>query len=232
MSPWSSASRSSTEVDGSRGTIFNGCVPDLIQKASSGRAKCRGCGQTIAAGELRFGESLPNAYGEGEAMHWFHLVCATCMRPEKVLPVLDASADEVPERAWLHATATFGVAHHRLPRLARAERAASGRARCRSCQEPVDKGSWRFALHMFEEGRFSPIGTIHAECAQAYFGTIEILERIERLTPGLDAAALGEIAGLLRTPRPAAPAEDEGSTPGLAKTAPEEEKPSGRRVQS
>jgi hypothetical protein len=231
MSQSSSASRRSTEVDGSPGTIFNGRVPDLIQKASSGRAKCRGCGQTIAGGELRFGESLPNAYGEGEAMHWLHLVCAACMRPEKFLPVLEVSADELPERAWLYATATFGVAHHRLPRLARAERAASGRARCRSCQEPVDKGCWRLALHMFEEGRFSPIGTIHVECAEAYFGTIEILDRIERLTPELDGAALSEIAGLLRTPRPR-PAQDEASTPGLAKTAPEEEKPTGRRVRS
>jgi hypothetical protein len=209
-------------------------VPDLIQPASTGRAKCRGCGKSIAAGELRFGESLPNAYAEGEAMYWFHLVCGACMRPEKFLPVLEASTDEVPERAWLQQAASLGLAHERLPRLARAERAASGRARCRSCRETVDKGAWRLALQIFEEGRFSPMGTVHAECAEPYFGTIDILDRLQRLPPGLDAKASEEILALMRTPRPAAPAEDEGNTegdaPGLAKTTPGAEDSAERRA--
>jgi hypothetical protein len=197
-------------------------VADVIQPASSGRSKCRGCGRGIASGELRFGESLPNAYAEGEALYWFHLGCAACMRPEKLLPALVADESEISERAWLIETAEFGVAHRRLPRLAHAERAASGRARCRACHEPVEKGHWRFALQMFEEGRFSPIGTIHVECAEAYFGTIEILDRVQRLTPDLDAAAVAEIGVLLRTPRPQpAGAEPDSATPGLAKTAPE-----------
>lgn len=215
-----------------RGSILNSRVADQIQPASSGRSKCRGCGRAIAAGELRFGESLPNAYGEGEALFWCHLVCAACMRPEKFLPVLEACESDISERAWLGAAATFGVAHRRLPRLSHVERAASGRARCRLCHEPVDKGAWRFALQMFEEGRFSPIGTIHVECAQAYFGTIDVLERLQRLQPDLDAAAVDEIANLLRTPRPLpAPAEPDSPTPGLAKTMPEEE-PAGRRARS
>lgn len=207
-------------------------MADVIQPASSGRSKCRGCGRAIAAAELRFGESLPNAYAEGEALYWFHLACAACMRPEKLLPALSASEDQIPERDWLSKTAEFGEAHRRLPRLAHAERAASGRARCRACHEPVEKGHWRFALQMFEEGRFSPIGTIHVECAAAYFGTIEILDRVQRLTPDLDATALTEIAALLRSPRPQpaeaeadspapAAAEADSPAPGLAKTAPE-----------
>src|SRR5882724_8385279 len=106
-------------------------VPDSIQAAPSGRAKCRGCGNTIAKGELRFGETGPNAFGEGEATSWFHLACAALMRPEKLEPVLASSTQELPERAWLTETARFGLEHRRLPRLTRVERASSSRAHCR-----------------------------------------------------------------------------------------------------
>lgn len=182
-------------------------VPDSIQPAPTGRAKCKGCGNTIAKAELRFGETGPNSFGEGEATSWFHLACAALMRPEKLLPVLEAWTDEVPERAWLERTARFGVEHRRLPRLLRAERASSGRAHCRSCRELIAKGEWRFALQVFEEARPNPIGTIHASCAEAYFGTADVLERAQRLTPDLNEDDLGDLKKALSEQRP-----------GLAKT--------------
>ena len=158
-------------------------VPDSIQAAPTGRAKCRGCGKAIAKAELRFGETGPNTYGEGEATTWFHLPCAALMRPEKLVPVLETHTDEVPERAGLVETARFGIEHRRLPRMVRVERASSGRAHCRSCRELIDKGEWRFVLQMFEEGRPNPIGTIHVSCAEAYFGTADVLAE---LRPALD----------------------------------------------
>ncbi len=182
-------------------------VPDSIQPAPTGRAKCKGCGNAIAKAELRFGETGPNAFGEGEATSWFHLACAALMRPEKLLPVLEASTDALAERAWLDETARFGIEHRRLPRLVRAERASSGRAHCRSCRELIAKGDWRFALQMFEEGRATPIGTIHATCAEAYFGTADVAARAQRLTPDLSDAELGELKKALSEQRP-----------GLAKT--------------
>lgn len=182
-------------------------MPDSIQPAPTGRAKCRGCGKTIAKGELRFGEVGPNSYGEGEAVSWFHLSCAALMRPEKLAPVLESSGDELPERDWLAQTVQVGVAHERLPRLVRAERASSGRAHCRSCRELIAKGEWRLALQMFEEGRPNPIGTIHAQCAEAYFGTADVLERVRRLSPELSDQDLAELARALSEQRP-----------GLAKT--------------
>jgi hypothetical protein len=182
-------------------------VPDSIQAAPTGRAKCRGCGNAIAKGELRFGETGPNSFGEGEATNWFHLSCASLMRPEKLLPVLEATTDDVPERAWLTEAARFGEEHRRLPRLVRAERASSGRAHCRSCRELIAKGDWRFALQMFEEGRANPIGTIHVSCAEAYFGTADVLARARRLTPDLSDADVAELAKALSVQRP-----------GLAKT--------------
>ena len=182
-------------------------VPDSIQAAPTGRAKCRGCGNAIAKGELRFGETGPNSFGEGEATNWFHLPCASLMRPEKLLPVLEATTDDVPERAWLTEAARFGELHRRLPRLVRAERASSGRAHCRSCRELIAKGDWRFALQMFEEGRANSIGTIHVSCAEAYFGTADVLARAQRLTSDLTEADTAELEKALSVQRP-----------GLAKT--------------
>jgi len=182
-------------------------VPDSIQPAPTGRAKCRGCGNTIAKGELRFGETGPNSYGEGEATSWFHVACAALMRPDKLEPVLQTFAEELPERAWLSETVREGLAHQRLPRLVRVERASSGRATCRSCRELIQKGDWRFALQMFEEGRPNPIGTIHVACAEAYFGTADVLGRAQRLTSDLSQVDSAELEKALSEQRP-----------GLAKT--------------
>jgi hypothetical protein len=182
-------------------------VPDSIQMAPSGRAKCRGCGGGIAKGELRFGETGPNSYGEGEATSWFHLPCSALMRPEKLLPVLEQHEGAIPDREWLEQAARAGLLHPRLPRLVRAERASSGRAHCRSCRELIGKGEWRFALQLFEEGRPSPIGTIHATCVEAYFGTTDVVARARKLTPGLSEADVAELERALAVQRP-----------GLAKT--------------
>ena len=198
-------------------------MPDSIQAAPTGRAKCKGCGNVIAKGELRFGEVGPNSYGEGEATSWFHLHCAALMRPEKLLPVLEAASDSIEERSWLESTARFGNEHHRLPRLVRAERASSGRAHCRSCRELIAKGDWRFVLQMFEEGRPNPIGTIHASCAEAYFGTADVLARARRLTPDLSDQDVAELTKALAEQRPglaktdASASEESSQPPGSSK---------------
>jgi hypothetical protein len=222
-------------------------VSDLIQIAATGRSKCRGCGAAIAKGELRFGEALPNAYGEGEAMYWFHLPCAAAMRPEKFLPALAASSETVKGAEDLRSVAQRGIAHPRLSRLVRAERAPSGRAHCRLCRELIEKGEWRLALQMFEDGRFAPIGSIHLQCAEAYLGTADISERLAGEKSELSPADLEEIGKLLEHQRPAPPAEEgvEGAAadpgaeagsdaaPGLAKTrAALAEEPAVRSVKS
>jgi len=55
-------------------------MPHVFGAAPTGRSKCRGCGEPIAKGEVRFGESLPNPYAEGEITHWFHPLCAAYTR--------------------------------------------------------------------------------------------------------------------------------------------------------
>src|SRR5512143_1607690 len=109
----------------------------VFETAPTGRAKCRGCGEKIAAGELRFGESLPNPFAEGETTHWYHPECGACKRPEPFLLALEASAEPPPDHERLRAAAQSGVLHRRLPRIDGAERAATGRAQCRHCKEPI-----------------------------------------------------------------------------------------------
>jgi hypothetical protein len=62
-------------------------MPHTIERASSGRAKCRGCGQAIPKDTLRLGERLPNLFADdgGEMTHWYHVACAAYRRPEAFL---------------------------------------------------------------------------------------------------------------------------------------------------
>jgi len=191
-------------------------MPSVIERASSGRAKCRACGHAIARGQERFGEALPSAYAEGESLFWFHLPCAACSRPESLLPVLAQSEASPEEREQLEQLAQEGVAQLRLCRLARAERATTGRARCRHCRELIEQGELRLALQIFEEGRFTPIGTIHAACAVHYFGVEPSMQRLSLPNNELSAEQLGEVIAGMRdgAARPI--------SPGLAKAGAEE----------
>lgn len=164
-------------------------MPHVIEHAASGRARCRGCGAKIEKDELRFGERQPNAFGEGEMTLWFHLPCAAYKRPESFLELLqevaaeETSASELGVARALKPTAEFGVEHRRVPRIDKVDRAPTGRARCRNCREPIAKDTWRIGLVFFEEYRFEPSGFIHAGCAQAYFGTTDVMDRIRHFNP-------------------------------------------------
>jgi hypothetical protein len=154
------------------------------------------------------------------------------MRPEKFQGAL-RSTPGVPDRDWLEKAAEAGIVHDRLMRLAHAERSKSGKARCRSCREPIESGVMRFALSMFEEGgRMAPIGFIHVECALAYFGTTELMDRVEKLSPDLDGAALTEVTERLQHQREPSASDDEDARegPDLAKAQPSADVPGAKRA--
>lgn len=160
----------------------------VFEPAATNRSKCRGCKQALQKGELRFGEGLPNQFGEGEVTHWFHPMCAAYKRPEPLLEALQSAATDVPDREALERTARASLAQHRLPRIDGAERSPTGQAKCRQCREPIEKGSWRIRLIFHEEGVFSPGGFIHLGCRQAYFETGDTLEQVLHFSPALDVA--------------------------------------------
>ncbi len=171
----------------------------VIERSPNARAKCRGCGEKIAANDWRLGERLPNPYDDkgGEMTHWFHVACAAYRRPEAFLEGLSSSADAFDHRADLEREAALGVSHRRLPRISTAERAATGRATCRHCKTPIDKDAWRVALLYYEDGRFSPSGFVHVSCVPAYVETTDVMARIKHFSPALTAADLAEIQSAL-----------------------------------
>jgi ribosomal protein L37AE/L43A len=176
-------------------------MPHTIERAKTGRAKCRGCGRNIAAGEQRFGERLPNPFADdaGEMTHWFHVPCAAFMRPEPFLATLLEVVEAIDDRERLEHEAQLGIAHRRLPRATTIGRAASGRAACRACKEPIEKGAWRIALMYYEDGRFAPSGFIHLGCSAGYLETTEILNRLMHFSPALADSDWAEIRKLLNS---------------------------------
>jgi len=176
-------------------------MPHTIERASTGRAKCRACGQLVAKGELRLGERLPNPFAEAEGAettHWFHLLCAAYKRPQPLLEALAATTEVIEDRSHLEAEAKLGIAHHRSVRVDAASRAPSGRAACRACKQSIDKGSWRIGLVFYEDGRFAPSGYIHLTCAAGYLETAEVIGRIRHFSPALSAEELAEIDEAVR----------------------------------
>lgn len=175
----------------------------LFVPAASGRSKCRGCAQAIKRGELRFGECLPNLFGEGEMTLWFHPLCAAYKRPQSILEALAATSEAIPDRERLEHAARQSVTHRRIPRIDGAERAPSGQATCRSCRELIARDSWRIRIVFYEEGRFSAGGYIHLACRQAYFETDAVSDPVLHFSPALSEADRQELAAQMSSSPPA-----------------------------
>src|SRR5688572_27883954 len=169
-------------------------MPHVFEIAPSGRSKCRGCAQTIARGVLRFGERLPNLFGEGEMSLWFHPLCAAYKRPQSLLDGLASTTEAVPEREKLEDVAHGSLERRRLPRIDGAERAKSGQAKCRSCHSLIAKDSWRIRIAFYEEGRFFPDGYVHLSCRQQYFDTSDVLYHVLHFSQELGADERAELA--------------------------------------
>lgn len=60
---------------------------DTIEVAKSGRAKCRGCGDKIEKGALRFG-LVDFAFSESGSHRWFHLACVQTKAGERLHALL------------------------------------------------------------------------------------------------------------------------------------------------
>jgi hypothetical protein len=190
-------------------------MPDRIELASSGRARCRACRRPIAKGQERFAEAVPNPVADGESQHYYHVECAAERRPKAfagLYPTLDPPR---PDLAALNAAAALALEHHRLERLGVLERAKSARANCRECHEPIEKGAWRVALQPLEEGRLGTWGFVHLRCAGAYAGVKPSLARLTRYSE-LEPSERDEVASALDampTPEPRTDEDDRAETP-------------------
>jgi hypothetical protein len=144
-------------------------MPHKVEPAPSGRASCRGCKLAIEKGKPRFGEEAPNPYSEdgGTSFRYWHLACAAPKLANEVGVALSAYDGPIEDRAAIEAL----VREHARPEMPYAERASSGRARCRACDTVLAKGELRVA---FERVYESPIGPqkaaayAHPKCVTRY----------------------------------------------------------------
>jgi hypothetical protein len=140
-----------------------------IEPAPTGRASCRGCKQTIAKGDLRFGEEFQNAYSEdgGMSFRYWHLPCAAAKMANELRDTLASYDGDVPDRPALEAL----LASHIRPEFPYAEQAANGRAKCRVCDETIKKGELRVAFERVFDGPMGPTkgaAYVHPRCLGAY----------------------------------------------------------------
>jgi hypothetical protein len=173
-------------------------MPDVIEPAASGRAKCRGCGEKIEKGVLRFGHAVPNPYGESEETKvWFHLACAADRRAENLGPVLAAFPGELPERETLERIVRDVLENPKLVPVKRAERSPSNRATCQDCKNKIDKGVLRVVLE--REAEVASMATsyfVHAACAKNSIGA-GLFERLRRSKSTLTEDDFAELATIL-----------------------------------
>jgi hypothetical protein len=163
-------------------------MSDVIEIAPTGRAKCRRCQQKIDKGELRFGERVPNAFGEGDATHWYHPACAAEKRPEKLIAALDAHDGEIEGATALRELALAGAKNPKLAAIVRAEPAPTARATCQHCRQKIDKGSLRIVIEReADPSGMASLGSLHLACGRDYFGGDGLLDKLLRTSPELDA---------------------------------------------
>jgi Poly(ADP-ribose) polymerase and DNA-Ligase Zn-finger region len=162
----------------------------VIEVAKTGRARCRGCRQAIAKGELRFGEAVKNDFDPsgGSSLQWYHLKCGAERRPALVQPALAAFAGEVPDRAAIE-QALAQAAASAPPSYPFAERATTGRSRCVHCEGAIEKDTWRVAFEReIDAGGFTRKGPSypHARCAGEYLQDLDVYAKLaahSRLAP-------------------------------------------------
>jgi hypothetical protein len=179
-----------------------------IEVAKSGRASCKTCKQSIAKGDLRFGEEFVNQFTDsgGTSYRWHHLACAAKKLPMALKGALEAFDGDVPNRAELDATIETSKAKAKPASFPYADRAATGRSKCIVCHEPIAKGELRVAIEReIDTGMMvtKGAGYMHPACVAAWLSgehagemTAELLlQGIEANSTAMDAAGLAEIRG-------------------------------------
>ncbi len=129
---------------------------------------------------------------------WFHPLCAAYKRPEPLLQILGDTVVGLPDREGLERAARRTLSQRRLPRIDGGERAPTSQAKCRSCHQPIERGTWRIRLVFFQDGRFDPGGFMHVACRQAYFETDDIRDQVLHFSSNLGDGDREELKQALR----------------------------------
>ncbi len=179
-------------------------MADIIEESKSNRATCRTCREKIDKGVLRFGAETPNAFGDGPSYQWHHLACAAGKMPAKVKEALKAFSGEVPNRAEIDAILANPPKAKGGAKAAAAypyaERASTGRSKCLSCEEAIEKDQLRVAIEReVDTGAFVTKGPgyLHPGCALEFTGDEKLLEGIKANSASLSEADFSELESSL-----------------------------------
>lgn len=186
-------------------------APFLIENARSSRSKCRTCRRKIDKDTLRIGILLEGPYGTGYL--WHHLNCAAKRRFDDVAEAYKqnswAPELQVPELAQLEKLKEVAEQKRADKKEAPwAERAKTGRSKCKHCDEAIAKDSWRVILdrtvEFFGQERRGPVN-IHPHCVAAELqsedcpteveGFFDVLR--ENCAETYDTKELDELVGLI-----------------------------------
>ncbi len=88
-------------------------MAEKLERASTGRARCKLCREPIAKGELRYGVTEDSYQFDGQTTAWHHAVCAAMRRATGFLRALAAAEVPIPpaHRASYQAIAETTRAH-------------------------------------------------------------------------------------------------------------------------
>jgi hypothetical protein len=166
-----------TSVADEIGTIEAELPTYVIEGARSARSKCKTCRRKIDKDALRLGILIQGPYGTGYL--WHHLKCAARRQFDKLEEAYAQEAwkaAKVPPRnvppletleQYRRAAEERRKARKELPHV---EVDPSGRARCKHCNEPIEKGTMRVvlarAVYFGTQVRMSPIN-VHPRCVAA-----------------------------------------------------------------
>lgn len=151
--------------------------PYVIEGARSGRSRCKTCRRTIQKGALRVGILIDGPYGKGYL--WHHIKCAARRQFERVAEAYAAEAwneakdppAAVPDLEELRAHAERAEERKKgRKQPPYAELDPSGRARCKQCNDLIERGSVRVvlgrAIQFGNQVRTAPIH-VHPACVPA-----------------------------------------------------------------
>jgi poly [ADP-ribose] polymerase len=185
-------------------------APYLIEEARSSRSRCRTCRTKIDKGKLRLGILLEGPYGTGYL--WHHLTCAAKRKLDDVEAAYEEGAfaegvepPPLDELRALKEKADKKKAEKQDPPYV--ERDPSGRAKCKHCDEKLEKGALRVVLQrevtFGNQVRGMPIH-VHPRCvapetmAEDCMTELEGLEQELRANSrGVDAAEIAEVMAIV-----------------------------------
>ena len=180
--------------------------PYIIEGARSGRSRCKSCRQLIELGGLRIGVLVEGPYGVGHM--WHHLRCAARRFFPKVEEAYGLEAwqyAKVPPEDVPPLKEEAEKKKKDKKELPYAELAPSGRAKCKHCDELIEKGSPRVvigrAVEFGQQTRTTPIN-VHPGCVadalEAEDCATEVdgfTEALRRNSTGLDETVIDAVVG-------------------------------------